>query len=163
MGFVDNSDVMWMPVYYNVVHAVGLDCPNFGLDVKLVQYLLKSVYEKMPANLKPKGTMKVDGFCGPITMNWIQKFQLDCNQTSGSAVVTVDDRMDRVKNRSLKTSIGGGRFYSLAVLNYNAMCVNPAAWSNTPNAVPLINSQQVPPPSVDYVPTFQTVPTTGGA
>lgn len=160
MGFVDKSNAEWMPVFYNVVHAVGLDCPNFGDDVKLVQYLLKSVYEKQP-NYKPKGTMAVDGFCGPVTRNWIQKFQLDCNENGNTAVI-VDDRMDRVKSRSL-INLYGNKFYSLAVLNYNAMCLNPAAWANTPNVVPMTNSQQVPLPGNDYVPTFQTVPTTGGA
>lgn len=48
MGFIDTSSVAQPSVFYNVVHAVGKNCPNMGEDVKLVQYLLKILYDKFP-------------------------------------------------------------------------------------------------------------------
>jgi hypothetical protein len=64
--------------FYNVNFAVGKNCPNYREDVLLVQFFLKRIYmiDGM-TGLKPKGNMTVDGKCGPVTQNWIRKFQID--------------------------------------------------------------------------------------
>ena len=71
MGFIDSSDDPDLPVFYNVVHAVGVQCPNARDDVKLVQYLLTAFYDKALASSgvysRPKGNMTVDGVCRPVT------------------------------------------------------------------------------------------------
>lgn len=161
MGFIDTSDQPWLPYFYNVVHAVGQYCPNLRDDVMLVQHLLKCVYDMQPPYSKPAGQMKIDGFCGPITLNWIYRFQTDTNKANGAPLIIVDDRVDRVRNRSL---IGGisNKMYTLAVLNYNAAVLNPDGWVKAQYTIPLQSSSTVPPPGYDYIPP-QTVPATGGA
>lgn len=109
--------------------------------------------------------MKVDGNCGPVTKNWILRFQLDCNKYNGGAVVVADNRTDRVRNKNLIGSLTG-KYYTLALLNYNARGVNPDAWLQTQYVIPLQDAANVPPPSIDYVPPYQQwgyVPSTGGA
>lgn len=51
MGFIDTSTSPDMPVFYNVVHAVGVNCPNPWDDTKLVQHLLKIFYDAYPPDL----------------------------------------------------------------------------------------------------------------
>jgi hypothetical protein len=84
---------------YNVSMAVGKNAPNRKDDVMLVQYMLKRIYEKP---VYKKGTfskqqtvMVVDGLCGPITIQWITRFQLDCRDTFGGHGGVVDGRVDR--------------------------------------------------------------------
>jgi hypothetical protein len=153
MGFIDNSNDPNLPVFYNVIHAVGKQCPNVRDDVKLVQYLLMSFYERaLPVSAiytKPKGDMKVDGICGPVTLNWILKFQLDVNQRH-PGTVAADNRVDRVRNKDLVGEISG-TVYTLAVLNRFTLKVNPEAWVATPSLIPLENPANVPPPSMDMV------------
>ena len=80
MAFIDTDieDPVDNAPFYNVNYAVGKNCPNYREDVLLVQFFLKRIYmnEFMKAQT-PKGQMKVDGNCGPITCNWILKFQID--------------------------------------------------------------------------------------
>ena len=153
MGFINTSDEAYLPVFYNVVHAVGKQCPNVRDDVKLVQYLLIAFYDKAISSssiyTRPKGDMKVDGICGPVTLNWILKFQLDVNQRHPGTVVA-DNRMDRVRNRNLKGSFTG-KAYSLAVLNRFVAKINPEAFAAVPYHVPLENASNVPGPSSDVV------------
>jgi hypothetical protein len=201
MGFIDRSEVEYLPVYYNVNQSVGVyytsavnndtpaswtddhviipdmpspgltpgkspyypngyptfpdymtpetppvsksqprifPCPNLRDDVLLVQYLLKAFYDTLPANQRPKGKMKVDGICGPITNNWILRFQLDANKYNGEPLVIVDNHVDKVLNKNLVGSIGG-KMYTLAVLNMNVKYYNYDAWARTPLFVPLQN------------------------
>jgi len=153
MGFIDTSNDQDLPVYYNLVHAVGKGCPNMRDDVKLVQYLLISFYDKAlsASNVytKPKGDMKVDGVCGPVTLNWILKFQLDVN-TRYPGTVYADNCVDRVKNKNLTGSISG-TIYTLAVLNKFTLKVNPDAYYATPLVIPLENSMNQPLPSADVM------------
>ena len=73
MGFIDTAPAL--PVFYNVVHAIGLNSPNQKDDVMLVQYLLKHWYHTVtPKEAVPKGQMKIDGICDGLTINWIRKF-----------------------------------------------------------------------------------------
>lgn len=37
MGLIDTAPGTTLPVFYNVVHAVGKNCPNMRDDVKLGQ------------------------------------------------------------------------------------------------------------------------------
>jgi len=153
MGFLDTSNDSSLPVFYNVVHAVGKQSPNVCDDVKLVQYLLIAFYDKALATssiyTKPKGDLKVDGVCGPVTNNWILKFQLDVNKRH-PGTVAADNRVDRVRNKNLKGSITG-TIYTLAVLNKFVRIINPTAFVMLPQVVPLENSANVPPPSRDVV------------
>lgn len=154
MGFIDNSTDPDLPVFYNLVHAVGKQCPNKSNDVKLVQYLLIAFYDKALSSsnvyTKPKGNLTIDGVCGPVTLNWILKFQLDVN-TRYPGTVAADNRVDRVRNKDFKGSFSG-TIYTLAVLNKFTQKVNQQAYIALPKSVPLENSGTVPPPSFDTIP-----------
>jgi hypothetical protein len=76
MRFIDTCDSQTTPEFYNVVHAVRKNCPNRHDDVKIVQLMLQMFYSGAGLT-RPKGQMIPDGICGPITKNWILKFQLD--------------------------------------------------------------------------------------
>jgi hypothetical protein len=167
MGFIDSSPEAETSVFYNVVHAVGQNCPNLSDDVKLVQYLLKTYYDAVSPNFRPNGNLTVDGVCGAITRNWILKFQLDCRYEFPGEILA-DGRVDRVRNQSLKGSISKTT-YTLSFLNSSAAHYNPEGWKATPLLIPLQNPANVPPPSVDVVnetqvvkPRPTTVPTVAG-
>jgi len=159
MGFIDTSGVPELPVFFNLVHAVGENCPNHKDDVKLVQYLLMSFYAPFPAWYRPKGDIGVTGFCGGATLNWIRKFQKDAN-TDKPNTVMVDGRVDRVRNKTMVGSISK-TVYSLWALNYYTFAYNPTAYVATPNLIPLTNPMNVPPPSPDVVQEIR-VPSSGG-
>ena len=162
MGFIDTASGTDLPVFYNVVHAVGKGCPNQPDDVKMIQYLLMALYEKS-AELglsKPGGEMAVTGYCGPVTMHWIMKFQMDCNQRS-SGSVAMDGRIDRIRQKNFIGSISQ-TLYGLSVLNATVSEFNPLAFAALPTVVPLQNSLTVPPPSYDTVGSPQIVPASGG-
>lgn len=163
MGFIDTSTDKNLPVFYNVVHAVGKNCPNLRDDVKLVQYLLKSIYDKYPPQYRPNGTMTVDGVCGAITLNWILKFQLDANE-SKPGKVNMDGRVDRARSKTLYGSIGNTA-YTIGLLNINSADLNSEAWLALPGLIPLENIANVPPPSPDIVGQMSkptSVPTVAG-
>lgn len=147
MGFIDTSNDPKLPVFYNVSHAVGKGCPNMRDDVKLVQYLLIKFYDKALASsnvyTKPKGDLKVDGDCGPITLNWILKFQLDVNKRHPGTVYA-DNRVDRALNKNLTGSISN-TIYTIGVLNRFTLMVNPDAFYSTPLVIPLENSNGIAP------------------
>src|SRR5690348_1862960 len=102
MPFIDTCDSETMPTFYNVVNAVGKNCPNRNDDVKLVQYLLQIFYSQSGFP-PPKGMMRVDGIRGPVTKNWITRFQLDVKSYGNS--VSIDGRMDRARDHRLGGSI----------------------------------------------------------
>lgn len=155
MGFIDTSTVAQPSVFYNVVHAVGKNCPNMRDDVQLVQYLLKILYDKFPPNCRPKGNMTVDGLCGPVTRSWILKFQMHFN-ADNPGMIMVDGRVDRIRNKDFVGSISKTQ-YTLAVLNKNAAKLNPEGWTATPSLVPLQNPASIPPPSIDVVDETQII------
>lgn len=100
---------------WNVTEAVGKNSPNKREDVMLVQYLLKRLYENPnePERTKPKGDMTVDGICGPITKNWIVKFQVDLNDDY-QGFCTMDGRVDRA--HGTKSSILN-QYYTIVAMN----------------------------------------------
>jgi hypothetical protein len=155
MGFIDTSNVAQPSVFYNVVHAVGKNCPNIRDDVKLVQYLLKILYDKFPPNCRPNGNMTFDGLCGPVTRNWIIKFQMDFN-ADNPGMITIDGRVDRIRNKDFVGSISKTQ-YTLAVLNKNAAKLNPDGWTATPYLIPMQNLASIPPPSIDYIDENQII------
>lgn len=153
MGFLDTAPGTTLPVFYNVVHAVGDICPNQKDDVMLVQYLLMAVYEKMPIEARPKGNIGVTGFCGGATLNWILKFQLDIS-TQEPGKIAVDKRVDRVREKSLIGKISKTT-YTLAFLNANVIHYNPEKFIELPKFVPLQKWSDVPPPSPDTMLTVE--------
>jgi hypothetical protein len=164
MPFVDTSDVHpGLPVFYNVVHAVGKNAPNQRDDVKLVQHLLALLYAKAPWT-PPEGTMTVDGICGPITLRWILQFQQDVRSNLGAPIL-VDGRADRVRNRNGLGSISN-TFYTLLYLNHGVKNLDPVAWAALPGVIPMVGDGAVPPPGFDVVPDRvpfpQTSPGGGG-
>lgn len=101
MAFVDedSEDPNGNARFYNVTKAVGYGCPNDKEDAMMVQFFLKRLYQtkEMKASA-PKGEMKVDGKVGPITRNWILKFQLDMR--NGGYDCYADGVMDKAGNEN---------------------------------------------------------------
>jgi hypothetical protein len=166
MGFIDAEPGTKMPVFYNLVHAVGKNCPNMTDDVKLVQYLLKSLYAKLPQS-KPSGEIQVTGACDPITMNWILRFQMEAAQSYPGKIL-VDNRIDRIRQKDFIGSISH-TVYTLAALNASCITYCPEAFLATPALIHLENPLNVPPPSWDIVnqgsqriPNEGVVPASGG-
>jgi len=160
MGFIDSAPGTKMPVFYNLVHAVGKNCPNMSDDVKLVQYLLKSLYAKLsPA--KPSGEIEVTGACDSTTMNWILQFQMQAAKQNPGKIL-VDNRIDRIRQKDFIGSLSH-TVYTLAALNASCITYCPEAWIATPALIHLENPLNVPPPSWDVVQsTPQIVPASGG-
>lgn len=162
MAFIDTAPGTNLPVFFNVDHAVGKNCPNVTNDVKLIQYLLKTFYSKA-VNIglaKPTGDMVVDGLCGPTTMTWITKFQMDFSKRN-PGVILLDSRFDRIRNKDFIGSISGTK-YSLGVLNASTLKQDPNGFAMTPYVVPMDNPNNVPPPSADMVMPEVNVPESGG-
>lgn len=151
MGFIDSSSDPKLPVFYNVVHAVGKGCPNMRDDVKLVQYLLIAFYDKALASssiyTKPNGDLKVTGNCDHATLNWIIKFQTDVNKRYPGTVLA-DNRVDRALNKNLTGSISQ-TIYTIALLNRFVLAINREAFIATPLVVSLENPLNLPLPSAD--------------
>jgi hypothetical protein len=153
MGFIDTlENQKFLPVFYNVEHAVGKGCPNIRDDVKLVQYLLIAFYDKgAPARgwQKPPGQLTVTGFCGPTTMSWILHFQRNCYKDFGGDA-SLDNRVDRVRNGKIRGTISS-KVYTLLWLNKGVATYNQDAFILTPQVVPLENPVNVSPPSNDMI------------
>lgn len=149
MGFMETSDWNKCPVFYNVVHAVGKECPNLRDDVKLVQYLLMAYYDVQSPAQRPKGEIAVTGFCGGATMMWIRKFQEDVYRQYPGEVLR-DNRIDRIRDKQLQGSISR-TYYTLAFLNAYVSQQNAEAFAKLPSVIPLENSLTVAPPSADVV------------
>jgi hypothetical protein len=109
---------------YNVEQAVGKNSPNAAGDVKLVQYMLKHVYGTEASGLT------VDGFIGPITVSWIDKFQKD-TKTSGVNVLA-DSRVDRA---FASHSTVSKTYYTILALNSELKKRNPGAYAALPSHV----------------------------
>jgi len=173
MGFIDSSPTE--PYFYNVINAVGEQCPNTKDDVMMVQYLLHHLYKNAPVHFKPAGEMTVDGICGPTTIRWIREYQ---NQMyMNGTPIRPDGRVDRIRN---KDTFEGGiskTLYTLYCLNCNVADTDPKAYAELPKYVPLANPLNVPPPSNDVIsglktgaiagqfgnmPEIEQVPATGG-
>jgi hypothetical protein len=162
MGFIDTSPAI--PVLYNVINAVGENCPNKHDDVQMVQYLLLHFYNNVePKAATPKGTMTVDGICGGITKNWIKKFQIDLMLLNHS--IYADGRIDRIRNTHNLTGSISKTNYTQAWLDWYDSRIAPREYAELPMHIPVANPLSVPPPSIDVVHTETeplVVPATGG-
>ena len=101
MAFIDtdSEDAANAPTFYNVTTAVGHGCKNNSEDVKVVQFFLTSVYStELFKSKKPKGSMTIDGKVGPVTRNWITKFQLDMRDRGNP--VYADGIVDKAGNEN---------------------------------------------------------------
>ena len=78
-----------LTVIYNVEQAAGLNAPNARDDVKLVQYLLRGIYRNQA------GGLALDGYIGPVSVNWIKRFQTDARNAGNN--VLIDGRVDRAQ------------------------------------------------------------------
>ena len=124
MPFVQKTTSLTFPVIYNVEQAVGLQSPNRTGDVRLVQYMLKHYY--MAADLK------VDGWIGPTTNGYIQKFQTKMKDAGNK--ILADGRVDRAFG---KESTVSKTYYTIVFLNLVLKKWNPAAWNDLPKQVPM--------------------------
>ncbi|MBC7901071.1 MAG: hypothetical protein H7070_13590 [Saprospiraceae bacterium] len=148
MGYIDTSEKL--PIFYNVVQAVGKNCPNKRDDVMLIQYLLDWRYKNcQPRGAVPKGVIKVDGIYGGITQNWILKFQLDIMLSGGS--IQADNRVDRIRDKESFCGSVSQMCYTLCWLNWIVADEEHEAFAKTGLFVPLQNPHSVPPPSNDMV------------
>lgn len=131
MPFVDTTEHPDIPVFMNVTFAVGKNAPNVRDDVAWVQFLLEKFYTKKTVIIdtrggtatftRPKGNLTRDGIFGPITANWILKFQLDIN--SLRRVLLADGRVDRARIQRGKgmQSVTGSishLAYTIVMLNF---------------------------------------------
>lgn len=102
-----------------VDHAVGDAAPNREDDTMLVQFLLKQIYARR-SNKPFPGAIEVDGQFGPITRNWIQRFQWDTHQRGHR--IALDKRVDPAT--SDKGSISGTT-YTIIHLNAEHAAQDP--------------------------------------
>ncbi|MFN7935322.1 MAG: hypothetical protein U0R19_18470 [Bryobacteraceae bacterium] len=131
MPFLDRTEHPDLPVFMNITFAVGKNGANARDDVAWVQFLLEKFYSKknVIVNTKgetktftrPKGNLTLDGICGPVTNNFILKFQLDINRDGPFLVA--DGRVDRalIKAGKGKQSVTGSiskLAYSIVMLNF---------------------------------------------
>lgn len=159
MGFIDTLNHAALPVFYNVVHAVGKNCPNLHDDVMLVQHLLKKFYDQADGKdgwKKPPGEMKVTGTCGQTTLNWIIHFQRDVYKKHPGKIA-LDNRVDRVRGNAWG-SMPHGIVYTLPWLNHLVAIHDPIAFIAVPMEVPMTNPSNVPPPSIDIVRQYRFAP-----
>jgi hypothetical protein len=99
MAFVDDDseDPTGNARFYNVTKSVGFGCPNEREDTLMVQFFLKRIYQTSAMKqFTPKGNLTVDGKVGPVTRNWILKFQLDMR--NGGHYCLADGKMDKAGN-----------------------------------------------------------------
>lgn len=148
MGFPDTAPGQNMSTFYNLVHAVGSNAPNLSNDVKLVQYLLKSLFIKIP-NHQSSREIQTDGICNSVTMRWILKFQIEASYSHPGKIL-IDNRIDRIREKNFVGSLSHTT-YSLFVLNASVLKYNPEAFIALPNLIPLEYAANVPPPSLDMV------------
>jgi hypothetical protein len=125
MGFVMETGDDRLPEMYNVIYAVGQNAANYFKDVKLVQYCLQGIYAtgQYPA---PKGTMTVDGVCGPTTRAWIKAFQNE--MISQGWCMSPDGRVDRAPADPNAHNVT----HTITMLNYELQRLNPNAWVMLP-------------------------------
>lgn len=83
--------------FYNVTKAVGYGCSNLMDDVKMVQFFLKRI-NRAHQFYKTSETMKVDGYCGPITRRWIVQFQIYCRKQGNNYMI--DGIVDKAGNEN---------------------------------------------------------------
>ena len=130
MGFAMQTGDSRLPEMYNVIYSVGLNSANYFKDVKLVQYCLQKIYST-GHYAAPKGTMTVDGICGPTTRAWIKAFQNE--MVSQGWCMSPDGRVDRAPANPNAHNVT----HTITMLNAELKRLNPNAWVMLPAAVPI--------------------------
>ena len=69
MAYLHKGPSLKAGTAYNVEQAVGKTGANAPGDVKLVQYMLRNIYGPAASGLT------VDGYIGPVTISWIDRFR----------------------------------------------------------------------------------------
>jgi hypothetical protein len=106
------------PLILSTEQAVGRGCANNTLDVKLIQFFIHATVQ---ANDKSWGWFidrkftkpNIDGKCGPITQDWIERFQKAMKER-GKHVIA-NGRIDPILGGVSETSSGG--VYLIYMLN----------------------------------------------
>lgn len=129
MAYIDTTNDPKLPTFYNVTQSVGQGCPNMNEDVMMVQFFLERIYAAGKMGTTPKGKMKIDGVFGPITRNWVLKFQLDCLNAGKN--VYPDAIVDSAKTGTMDSSITQTR-YTIIYLNGYLMVDDPILYSSLP-------------------------------
>lgn len=123
MAFIDDDhdDPVNFSSFYNLTGPVGFGCINLIEDVKVVQFFLTRMYS-LGLREKPQGNLVVDGKVGPVTRNWIVKFQVDLRKSNSN--VLIDGIIDKAGNENnasnWDTSISKTN-YTIRLLNSNLL------------------------------------------
>jgi hypothetical protein len=88
--------------------------------------MLRNIYGQQAAGLA------VDGYIGPVTMSWIDRFQKDAR--AKGANILADGRIDRAMAQVSSIS---KTTYTVLVMNAELRRSNPAAYQHLPQMVPL--------------------------
>lgn len=157
---------------YDVEKSVGLNSVNQNGDVKLVQYMLQRIYSKGFAT-PPAKPLVVDGWIGPITVEWIKRFQMDINakghlyaQTQeyrdpAKVKCVVDGRVDAILNGSGLGSVSDLP-YTIGWLNNVQRKIDPQGYASIPAVVPCKRCAYYQRPNPYNDPKPSTVPTVAG-
>lgn len=137
MAYIEITKDPRLPYFYNLSRAVGGGCHNWEEDTMVVQFFLQRMYMTGKLGASPRGNMKVDGIFGPITRNWIQKFQLDVYNMP-DANIFPDGVVSSAEDGNLDSSITKTR-YTIIYLNAGIKKNEPFLFNN------LSSHPEVPP------------------
>ncbi len=126
MAYLHQGPSLKAGTAYNLEQAVGKTGTNAPGDVKLVQYMLRNIYGQTAFGLK------VDGYIGPVTISWIERFQNDANAKGLN--VLADGRIDR--GLAQISTVSKTR-YTILAMSAELRRINPGAYQNLPQSVPL--------------------------
>ena len=119
---------------------------NANSDVKLVQYLIRHIYGAQAAGVA------VDGYIGPVTVSWIERYQKDARARGVN--VLVDARIDRALcSNGNEVSSVSKTYYTILDMNRQLKKVNANAYASLPQQVPLSANPKANP----YNPAVKTV------
>lgn len=148
MAFIDldSEDAVENTSFYNVTSAVGAGCRNMEEDVKVVQFFLNRVYTTDEfKKLKPKGTMTIDGRVGPITRNWIVKFQLNMRNRGNPCLA--DGIVDKAGNENNPDNFVS----SISHTKYSVRFMNNVCRKRDTEVYKTLTTNQVVPPDMRMI------------
>lgn len=122
MAYIETTKDPRLPYFYNLSRAVGNGCLNWEEDTMVVQFFLQRMYRTGKLGPAPKGNLKVDGIFGPITRNWILKFQLDSKNIGANIF----------PDGVVSTAIDGNLDASFTKTRYTIIYLNAGVKKNEP-------------------------------